>query len=164
MIILGKDKVDERYNIDDNGVITDLQGNVQKTKIHKDNRAYFKGQCLHRILMWTKFGYKNLIIHHKDRNPLNNNINNLIYLTRAEHSSIHFKGRSLSQDHKNKIANTNKGLGKGRTLSIETRNKMSESRKGEKNCNYKKIFSIETRKKMSEAKKLYYQKKKEGIN
>ena len=32
MIILGKDKLDERYNIDDNGVITDLQGNVQKTQ------------------------------------------------------------------------------------------------------------------------------------
>ena len=56
----------------------------------------------------------------------------LIFLTHAEHSRLHKKGR---------------------TVTNETRKKMSEAKKGENNPFYGKLHSEETRRKMSEAKK-----------
>ena len=85
--------------------------------------------------MWTKYGYRDTkiwVIHHKDEDPLNNNINNLVFLTKAEHASLHKKGVKYGE---------------------EIKKKMSESRKGENNGMYGKHFSEETKKKMSEKKK-----------
>ena len=50
----------------------------------------------------------------------------LIFLTKEEHRSLHFKGRTYSKETLRKISETLKG----RTLSLETRIKMSESHKG----------------------------------
>ena len=47
---------------------------------------------IHRYLMEVKLGRKlksTEIVHHKDFNKLNNNINNLEILTREEHNKIH---------------------------------------------------------------------------
>lgn len=143
MIVLGKDKVDERYNISDDGIITDLQGNVQETRLPQ-GRPKFKGIAVHRILMWTKFGYKDLDIHHLDHDPLNNNINNLVFLTRSEHMKIHMtgkrymQGKKFSEEHKKKISLARKG----RPRSEETKQKLSLSHKG-------KTLSEETKKKIS---------------
>jgi hypothetical protein len=35
------------------------------------------------------------IVHHVDWNPLNNDLANLVILTRAEHARLHFKGRKV---------------------------------------------------------------------
>lgn len=129
MIVLGKDKIDERYNISDNGIITDLQGNIQKTSI-SNNRPSFKSQLIHRIQMWTKYGWRDpklWDIHHKDENKLNNSIDNLVYLTRAEHRRIH-------------------------TQSIERRINLSKALKGHRPWGPVKQ-SLETRKKISFANK-----------
>lgn len=171
MIILGKDKVDERYNIDDNGVITDLQGNVQKTKFHH-NRPIFKSQYIHKIQMWTKFGYRDTkiwVIHHIDQNKLNNSIDNLEFKTRSEHIKLHkkgihhsaetkkkisignkgihyyWKGKKFSEEHKSKLSDCHIGF-KGHHHSDESKKKMSEAHKGKK-------LSKETKKKLSEQKK-----------
>jgi hypothetical protein len=32
-------------------------------------------------------------VHHKDKNRYNNTVNNLIYLTRAEHTALHIQER-----------------------------------------------------------------------
>ena len=136
MIRLSKNKVDERYNIDDNGIIRDLQGNVQKIYINQ-NRLIFKGVGVHCIQMWTKFGYRDghkWAIHHIDENKLNNNINNLIYLTRSEHTSLHMKGKQVyhSIETRNKISESLKG----HTHSEESKRKMSEVKKGKNNAMY----------------------------
>lgn len=184
MIILGKDKVDERYNIDDNGVITDLQGNIQKTKIH--DYEFFHNKRVHDILIWTRFGYfdsHKFIVHHKDKNKLNNNINNLTVLSRSEHMKIHDigkatrfpnkhktwnKGKNISEEQREKISNKLKN----RIITEQWKNKISNTMKGKVKSkehleNISKAlkgrtFSDETKKKMSEARKMYYKKKKEG--
>lgn len=130
MIILSKDKIDERYNIDDNGVITDLQGNVQKTFISA-GREYFHGYYFHQILMWTKYGYrdtKTWAIHHKDENKLNNKLNNLEFKTHSEHLRLHRVGKKfhLSEEAKKKMSEAKKGI----HLSLNTKNKLSIKFKG----------------------------------
>lgn len=53
--------------------------------------------------MHTNYGYdKDKDIHHKDGNKTNNSLDNLIYLTRKEHMSIHKKGNKnfLGKTHK----------------------------------------------------------------
>ena len=73
----------------------------------------------------------------------------LIFLTPAEHRSIHHKGKTISCEHRRRISKSNKG----RIFSEEHCKKISESKKGEKNPNYGKHFSEEHRRKMSEARK-----------
>lgn len=159
MIVLGKDKVDERYNIDDNGIITDLQGNVQETKIYQ-GRPAFKGIAVHRILMYTKFGYKDLDIHHLDENPLNNNINNLVFLTRSEHRKLHMIGNKLRIGMKHtkewKSIKSNSMLGEnhfnyGKKLSEETKMKIRKALQGHHH-------SEDTKRKMAESRKKYLKK------
>ena len=130
MIILGKDKIDERYNIDDNGIITDLQGNIQETTFYRD-RPIFKSQAIHKIQMWTKFGYRDTkiwVIHHIDQNKLNNSIDNLVFLTKAEHSKLHkpFLGHHHSEETKMKISVHYVGM-TGKHHSEEARKKISDS-------------------------------------
>lgn len=73
----------------------------------------------------------------------------LIFLTKSEHSILHNKGRKFSEDHRKKISNSlmnHKAWNKGMPFKEETRKKISEANKGKKR-------SEETRKKLSEATK-----------
>ncbi len=107
MIRLGKEKTLDNYFIDENGIITDINGKIQKTSIYKNGREYFKQTPVHRILIYTLFGYKeNYVIHHKDEDKLNNSLSNLAYISRAEHASIHWKNKkrgSFTVEHKIKL-------------------------------------------------------------
>ena len=64
----------------------------------------------------------------------------LIFLTKAEHTRLHNKCRTVTDETRRKISESHKGL----TCSGETRKKMSESHKN---------ISDETRRKLSEATK-----------
>jgi uncharacterized radical SAM superfamily protein len=58
----------------------------------KGNGYHHNQIKLHRYLMEIKLGRKLLereIIHHIDENKLNNDINNLMIVTRAQHNRIH---------------------------------------------------------------------------
>lgn len=48
---------------------------------------------------------RNEVIHHKDGNKRNNNINNLEVIMLDKHSKLHMTGRKLSDKTKNKISN-----------------------------------------------------------
>lgn len=117
MIRLGKDKTLDNYFIDENGVITDSNGNVQKTSIYKNGREWFKQVPVHRILIYTLYGYKKgYVIHHKDENKLNNSLKNLDYISREEHASIHWKGKKRpprSEEHKKNLSKSLKEKCKG---------------------------------------------------
>jgi len=63
------------------------------------SKAYVKyhGQHLHRAVMeeWLNLKLKaNEIVHHIDGDKRNNNIDNLIVITRAEHMRIHLHGKT----------------------------------------------------------------------
>lgn len=135
MIVIGKDKTLDNYFIDENGVITDEFGTIQKTKINR--YEWFKGARVHQIQMWTNCGWRDSkiwAIHHKDENKLNNSLSNLVYLTRSEHTILHKKG------NQNNL---------GKHLSVEHKRKIGEKLKGENHPFYGKHHSEEARKNMS---------------
>lgn len=75
----------------------------------------------------------------------------LIFLTQAEHSRLHHKGKIFTEEHRRKISEANKAKipwnkGKHNIYSDETRRKISEALKGQ-------TVSEETRIKLSEAHK-----------
>ena len=76
----------------------------------------------------------------------------LIFLTKSEHRRIHRKGMTLSESHKRKISEANKGK-KLPPISEETRKKLSEAKKGDKHPLFGKHHSEEAKRKMSEANK-----------
>lgn len=60
---------------------------------------------VHRHIMEVFLGRKltrNEIVHHKDGNPLNNDISNLELLSRSEHSRYHMTGRTISDNTRKK--------------------------------------------------------------
>ena len=98
--------------------------------------------CHHMAETWWNCTAKDLIANEC---YYNRKACELIFLTHAEHISLHMKGKHLSDETRKKISDALKGC----TLSEETRKKISEAMKGKK----LKPFTDEHRKKMSEAKK-----------
>lgn len=148
MIRLSKDRVLEDFFIDDNGVITNKEGEIQKFSYYGE-RPYFKSTAVHKIQMWTKYGWRDTkiwTIHHIDEDKSNNAISNLVFMPKSEHASHHFidnrysNGRFISEETKSKISKTMKekckdGFGapwKGKNLPDYYRKKLSEAHKGQK--------------------------------
>lgn len=114
-------------------------------------------ECHHRL---EKFFSREWLIEHNDY--YNVSPNELIFLTKSEHSSLHHKGKVVSEESKKKMSEVRKGrkykphseetkkkmslAQKGRKLSEEHKKKLSESHKGKK-------LSEETKIKMSESHK-----------
>lgn len=140
MIRLGKDKVDERFNILNDGTIVDLDGNIKNCYL-KNGRLYFRSVKVHMIQIWTNFGYrdtKKWAIHHLDENPLNNSLDNLIFMTRSEHMRLHknHSGHHHSEESKAKMSIAHKGY----LVSAETKSKMSIAHKGKNNWSKGRII------------------------
>ena len=95
-------------------------GEVQKTHVYK-GRPIFRRMGVHCIMAHTFYGYKpGYDVHHKDENKLNNSLSNLMYLTKAEHSSLHKKGKHPSDESRAKMS----AFQKGRPKSEETKAKI----------------------------------------
>lgn len=47
-----------------------------------------------------KYLRRDYVVHHKDRNKLNNDVNNLVVMTKEEHSSLHHKDMVVIRDEK----------------------------------------------------------------
>jgi hypothetical protein len=68
---------------------------------------------VHKI--WNEYNPDNLmpekgfVIHHKDGNHKNNNIDNLQKMTKGDHFSLHNIDRSLSEETKRKLSEVKKG-------------------------------------------------------
>ena len=117
-----KDKTFEQYSIcPATGDIFDTKtGEVQETYLHL-GRPVFRRMKVHCIMAHTFYGYKpGYDVHHKDKNKLNNSLSNLMYLTRAEHNSLHHKDKHPSDESRAKMSAAHKG----KKLSEETRAKM----------------------------------------
>lgn len=120
-----------------------------------------------------RFLTKKEIVHHKDNNPSNNNIQNLQVVSGLEHRRIHLTGNSNvlgfkhSKESKLKMSKAKLGhvttketrrkiseANKGQVRSEEMRKRMSESRKGLKN-------SEQTKRNKSNSAKIAWKKRKE---
>lgn len=80
-------------------------------------------ECHHRTEIWWNCTKKELIenecYYHRPANEL-------IFLTHAEHRSLHKKDKTHTEEHRRKMSESLKG----RSLSEEHRRKLSESFKG----------------------------------
>lgn len=71
------------------------------------------------------------VIHHKDENRDNNDIDNLQKMTFGEHASLHHKNKIVTEKTKEKLrGNTNGSGNKGRIFSKEHKKKISIGLKG----------------------------------
>lgn len=86
-----------------------LLGNLHRVKF----------QAEHNIIIPD--GY---VIHHKDEDPTNNDIDNLQMMTHADHSRLHKLGKTVPQHVRDKISATEKG----RIFSEETKAKISAAK------------------------------------
>ena len=70
------------------------------------------GKLLHRLIYEKFYGIElipQIHIHHIDKNPTNNCILNLEAMYDKNHKSLHHKGKSLSEDTKQKISKSRVG-------------------------------------------------------
>ena len=79
--------------------------------------------CHHMTETWWNCTRKELI---ENECYYNRKACELIFLTPAEHRSLHKKGKILSEEHRRKLSEAKKG----HTVSEETRKKISEAKKG----------------------------------
>lgn len=66
----------------------------------------------HRLIMQNVLGRKlarNEVVHHIDGNKSNNSLENLVVMTRSEHSAMHQKGKKNSDETRLKMSNALKG-------------------------------------------------------
>jgi len=69
----------------------------QGYKAHRVNGKYI---LEHRLIMEKHIGRKlkrNEVVHHKDENKLNNNLDNLVLMTKKEHDAYHTNKRHLEE-------------------------------------------------------------------
>ena len=109
--------------------------------------------CHHMTETWWGCSKKDLI---ENECYYNRKACELIFLTHAEHISLHKKGIPFTEEHRRKISEAKKGK-KLMPFTEETRRKMSEDKKGKK----RKPFTEEHRRKISEAAKKRWKNKKE---
>lgn len=130
-----KNKVYEDYLIDENGIIYDLNGNVQKTYLHGD-RPFFKRVPIHRYVMHSFIGdHEGMDIHHLNENKFDNRLCNLVYLSSSEHMSLHRSGKppwnkgiKMDEEFRKKVSEASLG----KKLTEEHKKKISEAQKGKK--------------------------------
>ena len=70
------------------------------------------GKYLHRLIFEDYYKIcllDEVIVHHKDGDKLNNNINNLEIMLREDHISLHHAGKYISEETRQKISESNKG-------------------------------------------------------
>lgn len=120
-----------------------------------------------RLLMEDHLGREltsDEIVHHIDGDSLNNEIENLQVVSRAEHIRIHRLGTKYSEEH---CKNISKGL-TGREIPIEARRNMSIAKIGNTNAaggpgSSGRVISQETKNKIAESvKKSWEERRKNG--
>lgn len=109
-----KNSIIPGYFISEEGRIYNADGVEQELKLYPGQRNhpyfYFKGYEVHKMMCHSFFGYKEgFDVHHINENKLDNRLPNLMYLTRADHLSLHHNGKKRSVETKEKMRAAHKG-------------------------------------------------------
>lgn len=114
-----KNSIIPGYFISEEGKIYDSNGVEQEQKFCQSRGYfYFKRHGVHQMMAHSFFGYKEgFDVHHKNEIKTDNRLDNLMYLTRADHISLHKTGKKYCL---------------GKKLSPVTKQKMSAARKDKK--------------------------------
>lgn len=101
-----KNDVIPGFFIDENGKIYDENEVEQEQKLYTCKPYYFfKRHKVHQMMCHSFFEYKEgFDVHHLNQIKTDNRLENLCYLTRAEHRKLHMTGKKFSDEHKAKIA------------------------------------------------------------
>jgi len=113
---------------------------IGKCKVYLDMHGYLRTRIngkevrLHRYVMEQHLRRKLLpteIIHHKNGVRIDNRIENMEIVTRAQHRAIHNYGSHHSEATKEKLRNASTGNKNciGRVLSEETKRKIGEGQR-----------------------------------
>jgi len=106
---------------------TAVIGNNGYYRINTTSEGNFN-KLLHRLIFEDFYKIKlpeNIVIHHDDGNKLNNEIWNLIPMTKAEHTRLH-AAKTIPQNIRDKISKTLTG----HNLPEITKQKISKTKKG----------------------------------
>lgn len=136
-----RNKPIQGYFISDEGKIYDSNGVEQKQKLYpRCDYYYFKSHKVHQMMVHSFYGYKDgYDVHHKNQIKSDNRLQNLVYLTRQEHTKLHSignkncLGKTLSDEHKEKIRATLQG----KTRPDETKAKIRA------NIKKKQVYCLE---------------------
>ena len=119
------------------GIISRKGSIIKWSRIVKENELFNK--------LGEYFSLAGYEIHHLDKNTVNDSLDNLIVLTKRQHSSLHMRGRVLTKETKLKMSLSAQKMWdkeiKRRTVSDKVKEKISLGMKG-------KIFSFEHKKKI----------------
>ena len=117
----------------------------------------FKGWCMHHRLEIQPDGTRMSRQELKDKGLYYGRpASELIFMRGPEHSYLHNKGRTFSEESRQKMSEAKRGENNpnfGKQLSEEHRQKIAEAHKGENNPFFGKHHSAETRQKMSKTRK-----------
>lgn len=98
-----KNKFIDGYFIDLNGNIYDDKFVKQETYIN-DGYQKFKNLHIHVMMAHSFYGYKKgYDIHHLNQIKTDNSLDNLLYLTHAQHTRLHNLGKTFSEETKQKM-------------------------------------------------------------
>lgn len=152
----------------------------------KDGMKYYANVMLAKAI-WNIYNSNNKsvyndgsIVHHKDEDKLNDDIDNLQKMTRKEHATLHSKGdknamygKNITEEHRKnlslaKTGNKNHMYGKfgkdspgyGLKRTQETKDKISKAVSGYNNYNYGRKWSDERKEKHSLMLKESWRKRK----
>ena len=111
------------------------------------------GKKLHRLIFEDFYQSslpENIVIHHEDENKLNNNIWNLVCMTKEEHTILHSTGRKHSEASKLKMSKTRKakGMSEAQKRQLEELHKLPNPMLG-------RHHSKETKQKISKTQRKY---------
>lgn len=98
---------------------------------------------------------KGEVVHHKNRDILDDDMDNLEKMKVSDHLSLHHSNKIVSTKTRKKLSKTVTGSSNpmyGRKFTEKTKEKMSETKSGSKNPMFGKNHTKETRKKMSKVK------------
>lgn len=134
--------------------------NIENIENYEAAKAdnFISWDCHHRLETHNSDGERRSVdITHKELKALNmyyyRPAEELIFLTRKEHMSLHNKGKTFSEDHKRKLSEANKDERNpmyGKHLSEETKRKLSEANKGKSSIHNGKHW------KLVDGKRVYY--------
>lgn len=110
-----------------------FERNNGRLGVNLTHKGIYRLHSVHRLIASAYLGKSNLIVMHKDDNPRNNHIGNLVYGTYAENSTDMVKKNRQARGHKN---------GSSKLTETEVIDIRSKKKEGIKRQSLAKMFNV----------------------